>query len=93
MSAEAEPTEQLPPPSPEFVMMRVFICAVLRVTTPKKGEAILREMAEMLASEESLADVMPIRRSSQMAAVGRARREAVAIFRTYLPVFLGHLRR
>lgn len=87
------PPSELPEPSAVLVLFRVFLCAFLTVSGPKKGEAVLREMAEMLATEESLSSIMPIRPASQAHGVTKARREAVAAFRALLPAFLGMVRK
>lgn len=87
------PQSELPEPTATLVLFRVFVCAFLSVMGPKKGDAVLREMAEMLATEESLSSIMPIRPASQAHAVTKARREAVGAFRALLPAFLGMVRK
>ncbi|WP_332690049.1 hypothetical protein [Devosia sp.] len=89
--ADQSAPEELPPPSAEIVLLRVFVSAYLTTNSRKKGDAFLRAAAEILASEESLAAVMPIRGASQAAAVSKARRGAIALFRALTPTFLGRL--
>lgn len=87
----------VPPVSVELVLYRVQVCAMIDVLTefigPEAAERFLRRQAEMLADEQSLETVIPIRGRSQQAEVSRARKGAVAMFRRYLPVFVAKLRR
>jgi hypothetical protein len=72
---QAEPPnlpEDLPAPSAEFVMMRSFVEAYLSTNSRKKGQRFLRAVSESLATEESVAFLLPIRPSSQHAAISKA---------------------
>ncbi|WP_332763991.1 hypothetical protein [Phenylobacterium sp.] len=89
--ADPPAPSELPPPSAEIVLLRVFASAYLTTVSRKKGDAFLRAAAEILRDEESLAAVMPIRGASQAAAVSKARRGAIALFRALTPTFLGRL--
>lgn len=57
----------------------------------KKAERFLRLMAEKLASEENLSSVFQIRPTSEETEVARARRQAVEMYRRYLPIFLARI--
>jgi hypothetical protein len=57
----------------------------------RKADRFLRLIAEKLASEENLAQVFSIRPSSEAAEVREVRRQAVALFGRYLPLFLARL--
>jgi hypothetical protein len=70
------------------VLYRVHTMALLEVLGPKKAGAFIRRQAEMLASEEALAATFPLRPSKDNAAVAKARRGAVAVFKRYMPIFL-----
>lgn len=83
----------MPPPSAEIVLVRVAISAFLRVIGPRRADEFLREMAQMLADEESLASIVQIRPSGSAAEVSKARRGAIALFRALLPTFLANVRR
>lgn len=83
--------EELPPPSAELVLIRVFVTAYLATTTPRRANAFLREAARLLESEESVALLLPIRGASQYAQVAMARRSAVALFRQLMPTFVACL--
>lgn len=84
----------LPPPSAELVLLRVAVESFLANSKPKDADRFLRHMAATLASEESVAELLPIRPSSQHAAQRKARREAVAMFKQMLlPVWLARVPR
>lgn len=85
--------QDIPPPSPEFILVRVAIQAYLSTVSPKKADAFLRAMADTLADEESLSLIVDIRPPASAQAVAKARRGALAMFRAYLPAFLGRVRR
>lgn len=86
----------VPPVSVELVLYRVLVCALLDALAdecgPEVAERFLRRQAELLADEQSLETVIPIRGRSEQQEVVRARRGAVAMFRRYLPVFVAKLR-
>lgn len=83
-----EDTAPLPAPSPELVLFRVHVEASIAVMGRKKAERYLRVMAETISAEESLAEVLQIRQTGQQARVRAAHREAAALFRRYLPLFI-----
>jgi hypothetical protein len=90
----SEESEELPPPSPELVLMRVFVAAYIATAheRPKRrGRAFLRRAVRLLEQEDSIALLSPIRPSSQHVAVAKARRGAVSMFREYRPFFLAML--
>jgi hypothetical protein len=79
--------------SPEEVLFRVQTDALLTVLGRRKGERMLRIMAERLSTEEHLADVLGIRPAPDEKELANARREAAAKFHEMLPVFVARLAR
>lgn len=92
-SAPPSVAQDLPPPSPEIILIRVAISAYLSTNSKKKGDAFLKAMAEILRDETSLAAVVAIRGPAQADAVAKARRGAMALFRALLPTLLGRVER
>jgi hypothetical protein len=80
--------EELPAPSAEIVLIRVFVQSYLATVSKRRGEAFLRHAADLLATEESLSGVTPIRPPKSQPAVTRARMQALALFRQYLPTLI-----
>jgi hypothetical protein len=93
MPERAHKPEELPPPSAELVLWRVSVEAYLACAGKKRSERFLQLMAEKLANEENLSQVFQIRPTEDAIRVRRARREAVAMFERYLPIFLARLPR
>ena len=87
----ASESGELPEPSAEAVLIRVSISAFLEVIGRKRGSEFLKIMAEALASEERLSEILPIRPASDHEAVQKARRRALALFRAQLPVYLAKI--
>lgn len=84
----------LPAPSPELVLVRVCVEAYLataHVKPRQRARAFLRVASTILADEESVALTFPIRPSADARAVTEARRQAIAVFRQYIPVFMARL--
>lgn len=75
----------IPGPSAEMVLFRVFMQAFLQEVSRKRGERVIRAMAERLAREQSLSTILPIRPHAQTEAVRRARQGAAIIFEAYVP--------
>lgn len=90
LSAE-EKGQDLPAPSAEIVLIRVFVQAYLATTSRRRADAFLQHAAGILEDEESVSLLLPIRPSWQHGAVARARRGAVAIFRQVLPALIASL--
>lgn len=65
--------------------------AHLATLSRKRGERFLRLMAEKLAEEQNLSEVIAIRPSSQQQAVRRSRRQAAELFERLLPILLARL--
>jgi hypothetical protein len=88
-----EPTQRddFPAPSHETVLLRVMVCAYLAGLPKREAERYLRRIAEALASEESLLSISLLRPPPEQAEVNKARRQAIAVFRRYLPLFLACL--
>jgi hypothetical protein len=83
----------LPPPSAEAILLRTAIMAFIAISGRRKAAAFLREMAVMLADEEAMSLIFPIRPSSNHAEVSRARREAIALFEAHLPAYMARMMR
>lgn len=92
MTAERQSeTDDLPAASAEAVLIRVAITSFIAINGRKKSERFLRLMAETLASEDAVSEILPIRPATDHASVQKARRGALALFRAQLPVFLAKL--
>lgn len=94
MSESAILPEELPPPDPSLVLLRVFAEAHLAsadLPRGRRGIAFVQVASEILATEESVSALFPIRPASQHAAVNRSRRMALAWMRHMMPVFLARL--
>lgn len=83
--------EALPDPTAATVLWRVSIQAFIATSSRRRSERFLRHMAETLASEDTVSEILPIRPRSDHAALMQARREAMAMFRALLPTFLAML--
>jgi hypothetical protein len=80
--------------TPEAVLIRVGISALLEVLGPKKGSQFLRVMARTLADEQALSSVLPINRPIKANADhARARQQAAAVFEQMLPMLLAKVTR
>lgn len=85
---------ELPPPSAELVLIRVFVQASLATAHEKpkhRARALLARASSILRDEETVALLLPIRSASERASVTRARREALAMFRQLMPTFVAEL--
>jgi hypothetical protein len=60
---------------------------------PKRAETFLRAVGDILAQEENLAQVFPIRATEDAAHLSAARRGAVAMYRDILPSLISRLPR
>lgn len=81
----------LPPPSPELVLLRVAMEAYVQTAGRKRAERFLRVVVDTLANEENLSSVLPLRPSADAAELARAREQALAWYRSTLPLFLARL--
>jgi hypothetical protein len=77
------------PPTAELVLLRIFAAAFIATQSRKRSEAFLRKVADLLAREGALADVLPMRGDRR--AESEARRQALAAFRRDMPAFLASL--
>lgn len=95
MSPLLEPStkDEQPAPSASLIVSRVIVEAWLRSVDRKTGAAFLENLACVLADQEEMASVVPIRRTERGAAAARAEREALAALRQMLPVFIATLPR
>lgn len=81
----------LPVPSAEMILLRVMVQAHLSTVSKRRGEAFLRACADILATEDSIALVVPIRDAGAHADIAVARKHAIAMFRGYLPTLIASL--
>ena len=86
-------TDELPEPSAELVLLRVAVEVFIATADLKKGRglAAMKLASEILATEESVSLLFPIRPSSQHVAVNTARLQAIAMFKQWIPVFLARV--
>lgn len=87
----ATQAEDLPPASAELVLIRVMVTAYLATAHCKprsRAREFVKVASGILADEESASLVFPIRPMSQQHKTALARRQAVAMFRQYMPVFM-----
>lgn len=88
--------EELPAPSAELVLIRVAIQAYMASAHEKprrRARAFLTAASSILADEQSVSELLPIRPATAHARVMASRRAAVAIWRQMLPVFIAKLPR
>lgn len=83
--------EEMPPPTAELVLLRVHVEALLSSMRRKQAEKYLRIVSEILATEETLAQILPLQARSHHAALNQARRGALYWFRAALPTFIARL--
>lgn len=91
---KADPLPELPAPSAEMVLIRVFVQSYLATAHVKprlRARAFLDAAARSLADEESIATLLPIRPARDHAAVAEARKQAIGIFRQLMPAFVAKL--
>lgn len=89
----ASSPDDLPSPNAALVLLRQYVQAHLRTCSPKKADALMRELQAISEEEEAAAHVLPMKASPRAHAHARARREAAALFRESLPVFMAWRRR
>ena len=82
----------LPPPSADLILWRVTLEALLAGMSRKKGMRLLRAIADKVANEEVFAQISPIRKSPDRAALSMARKQAAEVFSRSLPVLLARLK-
>lgn len=83
--------DELPRQSPEMLLWRASVEAFLVHIGRENAREYLHLLAEILASEEALSMTFPIRPTADSAESRRARRAAIAMFRTCVPVFLARI--
>lgn len=82
---------ELPEPSAEMILLRVFAEAYVATNSRRKGEKFLRFVAAKLADEENFAAVFPIQPTPTWGAARRAQRQAVGQYRAWLPALLSRV--
>jgi len=90
-SEQIQRADEVPPPSAELILLRVCIEAFLETSPRRRARAFLDVAASILATEDTLAELMPSRPASEHARLSLARRQALAMFRAYLPTFIARL--
>lgn len=88
-----EARAEAPAPSVNLAVLRQQSLAIMSALGPKKGEKFLRAWAEIVAKEEGLSDLLPIRPSELFHARRDAQRGAGAWFRENLGAFVAQVRR
>lgn len=92
MSADRDSeAEELPPPSPELVLIRVFVESFLQTAPPEQAQAFMDAATSILADEATASLVIPIRAKPQYGRTAKARREAVAHFRALRSVLMARV--
>lgn len=91
MSVPDSAPSDLPEPSAELVLLRVFVEAHLVTSPRKRGERYLRRVADALVKEANMAAVLQIRPREQIGAYRRALKEATTLFERYLPSLVASL--
>jgi hypothetical protein len=86
-----EPEARLPAPSAELEVLRKFMQAVIRATPKRRAERLIRELATIVANEESVRVLLPNRTSSQRRAQTDAQDQAAQWIRQELPMLLSSL--
>lgn len=89
--AHASQNEELPEVSASLVLIRTGAEAVIRALGRKRGEKFLREWMNLLATEESVALLLPIRPTANRAEQSKAGREASAWLRAAAPTLIASL--
>lgn len=88
---EQAQTDELPTPSAESVLIRVLVEAHVACLPRKKGERFLKVVADKLAHEEQMSELLHIRPSARRTAFRQAQAEAAELYRRWMPVFLARL--
>lgn len=78
----------MPPPEVSLVLIRTGAEAIIRALGRKRGERFLREWLAILATEDSVSQILPIRPPADRADVMMARRGAVAWLRQVAPTLI-----
>lgn len=94
MAETASQPDDLPAASPELVLIRVFVQAYIATAHEKprrRARAFLHRASTILADEESVSMLLPIRPAAAHAEVSRARRQALAMFRQLVPALTAEL--
>jgi len=86
MPEETAPAPVAPPISVGTEYTRAFIMASIEVNGRKWGRKVVKEMAKVLASEETFAE--PLRPVAGYAEALRIHRETMAVFQGHLPAYL-----
>ena len=86
-----EPYDELPPPSAELVLMRVFVESFLETAPPKQARAFMRVATAILENEQSVSLAFPLRPSPKQPEITRARMLAVALYQQLLPTLMARV--
>jgi len=80
--------EDMPPVTPELVLIRTMAIALIKTLGRKKGTVFLREWAAALQAEDT---ILPIRPPSEPGQGLAARRQALAYFWAVLSALIASL--
>ena len=83
--------EEMPAPSAELILIRVFVEAFLATSTPKRARAFMSVATSILADEESVSLAFPIRPTQRQPQLTRARRGAVGLYKQLLPTLMARV--
>lgn len=90
----ASETDELPEPDFNTILFRVLgevFLATAHLKPKERAPAALRLFAEIMAAEDGLSHVLPLRRTARQAAHAREWHKAMAVFAELFPVFLARL--
>lgn len=88
MPSNTKSTDPLPASSASLSALRMMAQAFLRTVGKRKAEKFIRELALIVAKEETVRTLMPTRPAHQRAAQERAQDEAAQWVRLVLPMLL-----
>lgn len=90
--------ERTPPvgafvPTPTMILFRAIVGAHLTLISEKKADAFLKEVTRIMADEEALAAVTPLRPTPRSKALAQSRILAAEAYRAVTPVLQASVRR
>jgi hypothetical protein len=96
VQARVKPTDNgaldgLPKATAELVLIRTQTQALTKVLGRKKSEKFMREWVALLATEETVRLLLPIRSPQDRETVSKVQREACAWVRQVLPTLIASL--
>lgn len=85
---DASSRDELPDPISAHVISRVIVEAWLRSVDRREGKRFLGNLAMVIEAREEMAHVVPIHQGPQFRQAAKAEREALAVIRQMLGVWL-----